>query len=178
MHVMQLRVLSAIIASVVVAGNIAWAAGASKRTDYSLPYRLCLHQAAQSYGLHPRLLKAIVRVENGQWNPFSVNINRQGQGYPQTVRSYPEAVQLVTKLWTQNVNFDVGLGMVNTINMERFKIHPIALLDPCTNLRYSARILRESIDRHGYNWTAIERYNGHNPQYPWKIHQALKEIPQ
>ena len=52
------------------------------------------------------------------------------------------------------------------------------LLEPCTNLRYAARILRESIDRHGYNWTAIERYNGINPKYPWKIHQALKEIPQ
>lgn len=93
------------------------------------------------------------------------------------MRSYDQAVQTVTALWKKNENFDVGLGQVNTINMERFKIHPVYLLDPCTNLRYAARILRESIDRHGYNWKAIERYNGVNPQYPWKIHQALKEIP-
>jgi len=138
------------------------------------PYRQCLLKAADSYQLHPRLLTAIVRVENGEWNPLAVSINRNGRGYPQTVRSYQEAVNLVTQLWKRNVNFDVGLGQVNTINMERYRVHPVALLEPCTNLRYAARILRESIDRHGYNWTAIERYTGVNPQYPWKVMKELQ----
>lgn len=140
------------------------------------PYRQCLLKAAHSYQLPPRLLTAIVRVENGGWNPLAVSINQNGRGYPQSVRSYQEAVNLVTRLWKQNVNFDVGLGQVNTINMERYRVHPVALLEPCTNLRYAARILRESIDRHGYNWKAIERYNGVNPQYPWKVMKELQEV--
>lgn len=156
-----------------------WASAADWKAvrDQSKPYQACVQGAASAYHLHPRLLHAIVRVENGAWNPLAISINRRGRGYPQSVRSYDQAVQTVTALWKKNENFDVGLGQVNTINMERFKIHPVYLLDPCTNLRYAARILRESIDRHGYNWKAIERYNGVNPQYPWKIHQALKEIP-
>lgn len=140
------------------------------------PYRQCLLKAAHSSQLHPRLLTAIVRVENAGWNPFAVSINRNGRGYPQSVRSYQEAVNLVTYLWKQNVNFDVGLGQVNTINMERYRVHPVALLEPCTNLRYAAGILRESIDRHGYNWKAIERYNGVNPQYPWKVMKELQGV--
>jgi soluble lytic murein transglycosylase-like protein len=144
--------------------------------DPTVPYRQCLHTAAQSYELHPRLLTAIVRVENGGWNPLAISINRNGKGYPQSVRSYQEAVNLVTTLWKQNVNFDVGLGQVNTFNMERFRVHPVALLEPCTNLRYAARILRESIDRHGYNWKAIERYNGVNPHYPWKVMKELQMV--
>ncbi len=146
--------------------------------DRALPYHSCLNEAARLHQLHPRLLRAIVHVENGAWNPLAISVNRAGRGYPEPVHSYAEAVQRVTTMWRQGINFDVGLGQVNTVNMERYKIHPVALLKPCVNLRYSARILRESIDRHGYNWTAIERYNGINPKYPWKIHQALKEIPQ
>lgn len=144
-----------------------------KSGDAAEPYRQCLRRAADAYQIHPRLLGAIVRVENGGWNPIAISVNRQGRGYPLEARSYSEAVQVVTDLWKRNDNFDVGLGQVNTVNMERFRIHPVALLEPCTNLRYAARILRESIDRHGYNWTAIERYNGINPMYSWKV---LKEL--
>jgi soluble lytic murein transglycosylase-like protein len=166
-------------ALVVMSGEVAVAAQLQKSPkDASKPYRECMHAAARTYRLNSRLLHAIVRVENGDWNPYAISVNRHGQGFPQAVRSYEEAVHVVTVLWQRNENFDVGLAQVNTINMERFKVHPVLMLDPCTNLRYAARILRESIDRHGYNWTAIERYNGINPKYPWKIHQALKEIPQ
>lgn len=161
--------------------EVGWAATPTKKKDSSAadpvhPYRQCLLKAAHSYQLHPRLLTAIVRVENGGWNPLAVSINRNGRGYPLSVRSYQEAVNLVTHLWKQNVNFDVGLGQVNTINMERYRVHPVVLLEPCTNLRYAARILRESIDRHGYNWKAIERYNGVNPQYPWKVMKELQGV--
>jgi len=167
------------VAFVLGAMGVPWvsAAGTSPPVDHSAHYRTCVNSSAAAYQINPRLLRAIVRVENGTWDPWSVSINAKGQSHPQVVRSYQQAVELVTRLWKQNVNFDVGLGQVNTVNMERFKVHPVSLLDPCVNLRYAARILRESIDRHGYNWTAIERYNGHNPHYPWKIHRALKELP-
>lgn len=138
--------------------------------------RQCLQEAAQSHDVSPHLLDAIIRVENPRWDPWAISINRKGKSLRQAVRSRKEAEQVVTHLWNAGVNFDLGIGQINTINMERYKIHPIVLLDPCTNVRYAARILRESIDRHGYNWTAIERYNGINPEYPWKVHRALKEL--
>lgn len=173
------KLLPTVVAVGLLLDDVSFAARVGKTPkDVSRPYRECLHAAARTYRINSRLLDAIVRVENGNWNPYAISVNRHGQGYPQRVRSYEEAVYVVTLLWQRNENFDVGLGQVNTINMERFKVHPVSLLEPCTNLRYAARILRESIDRHGYNWTAIERYNGINPKYPWKIHQALKEIPQ
>lgn len=154
------------------------AAAPSKQTDRAAPYQACIDRAAVSYNIAPGLLKAIVRVENGSWNPWSVSINRNGRGFPQSVTSYAQAVDLVSRLWKQHQNFDVGLSQVNTVNMERLRVHPVYLLDPCTNLHYAARILRELFDRYGYSWTAIERYNGHNPRYPWKVYDALRELPQ
>jgi soluble lytic murein transglycosylase-like protein len=142
----------------------------------SHPFHACLEEAATAYQLPSTLLRAIVQVENGNWDPLAVSVNQHGKGIRQTVRSMNDAISLVTRLWKQNVNFDVGLGQVNTRNMERFRIHPIALLDGCSNLEVSARILRESIERHGYNWRAIERYNGINPQYPWRVKKALDQL--
>lgn len=176
---MRRVIICTILVILMVSSEGGWASPAKKKDGADEPvhpYRQCLLKAAHSYQLHPRLLTAIVRVENGGWNPLAVSINQNGRGYPQSVRSYQEAVNLVTRLWKQNVNFDVGLGQVNTINMERYRVHPVALLEPCTNLRYAARILRESIDRHGYNWKAIERYNGINPNYPWKVMKELQGV--
>lgn len=156
--------------------GLGWGAPKEKGEDRKLrakPYEACLTQAAIEYRLPLPLLTAIVHVENGYWNPLAISINRNGKGIAQSVKSDQEARALVTRLWLQNVNFDVGLGQVNTVNMERLRVHPVTLLNPCINLSYSARILRESIDRHGYNWTAVERYNGINPSYPWKVKRIL-----
>jgi soluble lytic murein transglycosylase-like protein len=167
-------------AAVLCVGGSAWSGESlSRQSEQDVisarakVFEPCLNAAASNYSLPPILLKAIVAVENGRWNPLAISINRQGKGFPQTVRSEQEAQALVTRLWLQNVNFDVGLGQINTINMERYRIHPVALLDPCVNLSYAARILREAIDRHGYSWLAIERYNGINPSYPWKVMESL-----
>ena len=156
--------------------GVTWPAPIKKSDDRQLrtrPYEPCLQQAATEHQVPITLLTAIVHVENGHWNPLAISINHKGKGTLQPVKSSEEARALVTRLWLQNINFDVGLGQVNTVNMERYRIHPVALLDPCTNLSYSARILRESINRHGYNWLAIEGYNGINPSYPWKVKNML-----
>ncbi len=133
----------------------------------------CLHAAAHRHGVHEQLLSAVVHVESGG-DPLAISVNQNGRGQRQLVRSVAEASGLVSRLWKQGANFDVGLGQINSVNMERFRIHPVFLLDPCTNLQIAARILREKIDQHGYNWTAIERYNGSNTRYPWKIYEALR----
>lgn len=173
--------LAAVLRCLVVVGVCAIATLAEGAVqierDYAAPYQSCVDGVAKFYKISPELLRAIVKVENGTWNPLAISINRKGRGIPQKVHSYREAVELVSRLWVQKENFDVGLGQVNSINMERFRVHPISLLDPCTNLTYAAHILRESIDRHGYNWTAVERYNGRNPQYPWKVYGALQGGP-
>ncbi len=174
-------VLPAMVAAAVLfTGGTAWSGDTSSLQDdrerissRAKVFEPCVNAAASTYILPPVLLKAIISVENGEWNPLAISINNHGKSVPQTVRSDQEARILVTRLWLQNVNFDVGLGQINTINMERYRIHPVALLDPCVNLSYSARILRESIDRHGYSWLAIERYNGINPSYPWKVKESL-----
>jgi hypothetical protein len=53
--------------------------------------------------------------------------------------------------------------------------------DPCYNVMTGARILKQCIDRHGYNWQAVGCYNATNVQkrmnYSWKVYHALLKRP-
>jgi soluble lytic murein transglycosylase-like protein len=49
------------------------------------------------------------------------------------------------------------------------------VLNPCLNVFYGAYLLRENINRYGYNWTAIWHYNG-APSYARKVYKALLSL--
>ncbi len=167
-----------VIALVPIQAEAASEARSGRETYWYLNHR-CIQQAAHRYQVSPVLLEAIVHVES-EGNPLAVGVNHQGEGQSRGKLSYTQAAELVSRLWRQGANFDVGLGQVNSRNMEQYRVHPVYLLDPCVNLQWAAFVLRQKLDLFGNNWVAIGRYNGSKrlTQYVWKIYRALVHLEQ
>lgn len=132
----------------------------------------CFNEAAARYSIPPAILVAIAKVESG-FRPWVININHNGQSVKViNPKTYEEAVYYLTYLHQNGYNYDVGIGQINVANIRRFGINPVSLLDPCNNLMVSAYILRENINRYGFTWEAIWRYNGRR-DYAYKVYKAL-----
>ncbi len=58
-------------------------------------------------------------------------------------RTRPEALVTIKMLETHGVNYSVGLGQVNKHNFRRYGITAEQALEPCTNLRVAADILKD-----------------------------------
>jgi hypothetical protein len=119
----------------------------------------------------------MVQVES-QGEPWAIHVNATADAPAQTYRpaSYAEAVHLLTRLWAAGRDVDVGLGQINRRTAQRYGLTLAQLLDPCHNLWATAWHLREKIARYGYSWVAIERYNGSNRRYPWRVFAALQRL--
>ncbi|MEZ0323019.1 MAG: lytic transglycosylase domain-containing protein [Hydrogenothermaceae bacterium] len=132
----------------------------------------CFLQAAARYNIPPALLVAIAKVESG-FRPWVININHNGKSLKViNPRSYQEAVYYLTYLHQNGYNYDVGIGQINVWNIKRLRIDPVYLLNPCNNIMVSAHILRENINKYGFTWDAIWRYNGRR-DYAYKVYRAL-----
>jgi soluble lytic murein transglycosylase-like protein len=53
----------------------------------------------------------------------------------------------------------INSSWASTLGKDRWN----ALADPCTNVRTGAWILRQCIDKYGYNWKAVGCYNSQTP---------------
>jgi len=55
-----------------------------------------------------------------------------------------------------------------------------ALADPCTNVKTGAWILRQCIDKYGYNWKAVGCYNSQTPskrdRYAARIEKVVRKV--
>ena len=139
----------------------------------SYPY--CFESASQRYGINPTLLWAIVKVESN-FHPYAIAYREGGKNrsiYPNTLKL---AKKWVNWLWEKGVDFDLGLGQINRRNISAYGINPYSLLDPCYNLTWSAYILRTMIDRYGYTWEGISRYNGGGMSYAWKVWKVIESL--
>lgn len=124
----------------------------------------CWERAAAETGTSIQLLQAIAWAESSM-RPQAVNISHQN----------------VTG------TRDVGLVGVNTESrmLRRLGLTEAELLDPCTNLRAGARILREKFDRYGTTWEAVGAYNAScttlkgaacqaaRTAYAWRVYRAM-----
>jgi soluble lytic murein transglycosylase-like protein len=97
----------------------------------------CYAEAAQQYGVHESLLRALVHVESSG-NQKAVNRNPDGSE-------------------------DLGLSQINSrwlSTLAKYGITRKSLIeDGCLNLKVGAWILSNNIDRLGYNWDAVGAYN-------------------
>lgn len=100
----------------------------------------------------PQTMSAIVRTES-QFNPLVININAKTRLVRQPV-SKQEAAVTAKWLIGQGYNIDVGLGQVNSANLEKANLSIDDAFDPCKNLSAAATILR------------------------WNYESAIKRIPQ
>lgn len=141
----------------------------------------CLREAAGEAGVDPVLLHAIVLVESGE-HPYAFGwFDARGLRHSVKPPTYARAVAQFAALERQRVRFDVGLAQVNSRNLtileQRTGIPSIRALDPCTNLRLAATILREQIKVHGGTWRAVAGYNGSLAYVP-KVHRwYCNELP-
>lgn len=97
----------------------------------------CFDRAAQRWGLHGPLLRAIARAESGL-RPGATHRNADG-------------------------TVDYGLMQVNAVHLPRLAGQGIdadrLLADPCTNIDVGAGILADFTRRHGMTWRAVGAYN-------------------
>ncbi len=135
----------------------------------------CFYEASVSYNVPYGLLVAIAKVESG-FRPWVININQNGKSAKViNPKSYTEALVYVRYLHDNGFNYDVGIGQINVWNIKRLNLQPEQLLDPCNNIKVSAYILRENINKYGLTWEAIWRYNGRR-DYAYKVYNALISI--
>jgi hypothetical protein len=139
----------------------------------SYPY--CFESASEKYRVHPTLLWAIAKVESN-FHPYAIAYreNRKNKSI------YPDSIILAKRwidwLWQKGLDFDLGVGQINRGNIIAYKINPYSLLDPCYNLNWSAYILRTMIDRFGYTWEGISRYNGGGLSYAWNVWKVIEGL--
>lgn len=92
----------------------------------------------------PSTMNAIIQTES-KGNPLAISLNH---GYRLTyqAKSYSQAKAWVEYLEKHHYNFDVGLGQVNIVNIKKFGFSPVDALDPCTNIKMSAKVLAKSYE--------------------------------
>lgn len=113
-------------------------------------------------------LKSLVRVESS-FNPYAINVNYGDKVVPPTT-SLSDALKLLKELESKGANFDVGLTQINSKNFGRLSLTAEQLLDPCTNLRAGAQILKacyvnyfsKSLNVRGSLLKALSCYNSGN----------------
>lgn len=122
----------------------------------------CWSKAATTYGLDPWLLLAYAKVESS-FNSNAINRNKD------SARS-----------------LDVGMMQINSFwlpSIAKFGISQRDLLDPCLSLFVGSWIIRQNIQRFGYNIDGIGAYNAPNNislrrNYGQKVYRAYHEITQ
>lgn len=96
----------------------------------------CWHSAAERYGIHETILRAIALTESAM-EPQAMNRNADG-------------------------SVDVGLMQINSRwfpSLAEMGIQPGDLWQPCTNIHVGAWILAGEVRRFGYTWQAIGAYH-------------------
>ena len=117
----------------------------------------CFAEAGQEFRISPIILESIARTESSL-NPRA--INRNGNG-----------------------SVDYGLMQINSYWVKTYGLSSDDLLnDPCYNTRIGAWVLRQCMDRYGYNWEAVGCYNatskGKRARYAWKVFNNLAKSGQ
>jgi type IV secretion system protein VirB1 len=93
----------------------------------------------------PETMMLVVTHESSR-NPYSININGSMRLERQP-RSYAEAVLTAKHLAAAGYNFDSGLGQFNSVNVKRLGHSWEEVFEPCSNLRFTSRVLTECYER-------------------------------
>ena len=158
-------------------------------------YSTVWQRSGQNFGIEPRLLYAISKVESNV-RPLIVSVNYKKITYAQREalyrvlrqkniphNTYTKVIEIDNKniyqakeviaFLEQNryPSFDIGLMQVNNIHKQRLNSLGIsleALLDEETNVNVASEILWKCYKKHGNDNNAINAYNGqlvNNPYY-------------
>lgn len=94
----------------------------------------------------PATLAAVVAAES-DFNPLAIGVN--GPDAPKIrAASRAEAIAAAEKLLSDGRSIDLGLGQINSANLDRLGLTPESAFDSCENLRATAAVLVENFERH------------------------------
>jgi len=143
-----------------------------------------LYSASLRYRVPFLLLVAIADVESS-FNPLVISVNGKRVKCPQgatctyskkrtVIRplSKKSATRILKELHRKGYNYDVGLMQINRIWIDKYKLPPELFLDERYNALFGAFILRQLLNRFGYQ-EAIWRYNG-SRSYLQKVQSKLE----
>src|SRR5664279_3795719 len=97
--------------------------------------------ASCAAGVSPRTMAAVVSVESGGW-PLTIHDNSAARSYRFADRRHAETT--ANTLLAAGHNVDLGLAQINSSNLAGLGLTTAEVLDPCTNLRAGATILRRA----------------------------------
>lgn len=89
----------------------------------------------------PQTMVTLVKTES-KGNRLAIGLN--GARLRFQPRNESEAVAWVKYLEQHKYNFDVGLGQINIKNIQKRKLKPEQLFDPCLNLSIAGEILTQN----------------------------------
>jgi type IV secretion system protein VirB1 len=103
----------------------------------------------------PQTMAAIVKTES-QFQPWAIGINGNVKLTRQP-NNKAEAVATAQNLIAQGYNIDMGLGQINSANLDRIGLSIESVFEPCTNLAASAAILQANYQ------SATKKLQGEQP---------------
>lgn len=129
-------------------------------------HAFCFEEAGKRYNVNADVLRAIAKVESGN-RPDVIATNKNGSR-------------------------DIGLMQINSIHLKRLSQYGIGereLLDACVNVKVSAWLLSDLVNRHGnQSWNTVGAYNAGcsslkgqsciqaRAKYAKKIQSALRRV--
>lgn len=100
-----------------------------------------------SPNMHPAIVQAIVKTESN-YNPFAIGVNRSNRLTRQP-KSFGEAVLIAKRLLSQGVNIDLGLGQINSSNLNWLNLSVEQAFNPCSNLKALQHVYLTCYDKAG-----------------------------
>jgi type IV secretion system protein VirB1 len=94
--------------------------------------------------VNPTTLQALVKTESG-FNPYAIGV--VGGHLERQPRSAAEAIATVKALDARGVNFSMGLGQVNKVNLPSSGLNYETVFDACANLQAGGNILADCYRR-------------------------------
>lgn len=143
--------------------------------SYGYTLSQCYYLASQTFGVPVKLMYAITKVES-DFQPYCINENGHGTSvWSKCYGDFATAYYTAKDMYDRGDNIDIGLMQINSENIRDHGWSLASVLDPCTNVFYGAYLLRENINRYGFNWRAVWHYNGRR-DYAFKVFKALEYI--
>lgn len=91
-------------------------------------------------------LTALIQHES-KGNIFAIGVNNKKYRLKKQPTSYMEAINLAKWLYYKKLNFDAGLGQINSSNYKHLGLNIIEIFDPCKNLQATQSILTDCFVR-------------------------------
>ena len=111
----------------------------------------CYDQAGAFYQIDPTILRAISKHESNN-DPSIIHYNKNG-------------------------SYDVGLMGINSCHAD--EVGPkrwAAMRDPCMNVMTGAWLLRQCLNKYGYNWKGLGCFNSQTPVFRDKYARNIYNI--